>query len=301
MRVDSLLFLALSLLALLSRGQIPLGDIGDGEEDIDEGGEDITYDLRDQSELAKSANSQKSDGSSSSSSSSSRSSSSSGEFDIVALTDKTFEHLTQASSGSTTGDWLIKFYAPWCKHCKALAPLMERAAVELQGSSVNVAKIDCEANKVTPMRFGIRGFPTVLLLSKGKTYIFKEDRTVESLVEFARGGFKLHEGDKTPSPLSNLFAELQMVLRHAYKEAQRDLKARRYVTYNTVLMFAPTVFGIIILLLICIPVRQPRLSPTAMRKRFPANPPTPEPTAGRALPPTSASDSSTPSQGLKED
>ena len=297
MRLATLyLFIVLCCIALKGLSQVPLGDIGD-EEDIDEGGEDITYDLRDESELAQAANAKKSDGSGSGSSSGGGEG---GALDIVELTDKTFEHLTQASSGSTTGDWLIKFYAPWCKHCKALAPLMERAAVELRGSSVNVAKIDCEANKVTPMRFGIRGFPTVLLLSKGKTYTFKEDRTVEALVEFARGGFKLHEGDRTPPPLSNLFAELQTVLRHAYKEAQRDLKARRYLTYNTVLMFAPTVFGIIILLLICIPVRQPRLPPTATRKRFPANPPTPQPTAGRAAPPTSASDSATPS-GLKEE
>jgi hypothetical protein len=31
---------------------------------------------------------------------------------VVELTDATFEHLTQASSGSTTGDWFIEFYAP---------------------------------------------------------------------------------------------------------------------------------------------------------------------------------------------
>jgi hypothetical protein len=33
--------------------------------------------------------------------------------EVVVLDSKNFEHLTQASTGATTGDWLIKFYAPW--------------------------------------------------------------------------------------------------------------------------------------------------------------------------------------------
>ena len=32
---------------------------------------------------------------------------------VVELTSSTFEHLTQATTGHTTGDWLVKFYAPW--------------------------------------------------------------------------------------------------------------------------------------------------------------------------------------------
>jgi hypothetical protein len=33
--------------------------------------------------------------------------------EVVQLDSKNFEHLTQAASGATTGDWLVKFYAPW--------------------------------------------------------------------------------------------------------------------------------------------------------------------------------------------
>ena len=39
---------------------------------------------------------------------------------VQPLTDKNFERLTQASTGMTTGAWFVKFYAPWCGHCKDL-------------------------------------------------------------------------------------------------------------------------------------------------------------------------------------
>ena len=44
---------------------------------------------------------------------------------VVELTASTFDDVT------SEGDWLVEFYAPWCGHCKNLAPDLERAASQL--------------------------------------------------------------------------------------------------------------------------------------------------------------------------
>ena len=64
------------------------------------------------------------------------------------LTAENFEHLTQSVTGATTGDWFVKFYAPWCGHCKNMAPAWEELSKSMlekrrNGEVVpNIAKVD---------------------------------------------------------------------------------------------------------------------------------------------------------------
>ena len=85
--------------------------------------------------------------------------------DVIELNESNFEHLTQINTGATTGDWFIKFYAPWCGHCKRLAPTWEEVATELKGE-VNVAKVDVTQNRALGKQYGIKGFPTLLLFRR---------------------------------------------------------------------------------------------------------------------------------------
>jgi len=109
--------------------------------------------------------------------------------DIVTLDASNFEHLTQAATGATTGDWLIKFYAPWCGHCKAMQPEYELLATQLKGEA-NVAEVDVAKDRSIGSRFDIKGFPTLLFLSGGKVYKYKGPRTADALSTFVRGGYK---------------------------------------------------------------------------------------------------------------
>jgi protein disulfide-isomerase A6 len=103
-----------------------------------------------------SSSSNKKKQSSSSSSKKKQSSSKGSKSAVVTLTDDNFDELV-LNSGDV---WLVEFYAPWCGHCKALAPEWEQAASDLKGS-VKLGALDATAHERKAGEYGIRGFPTI--------------------------------------------------------------------------------------------------------------------------------------------
>ena len=62
---------------------------------------------------------------------------------------------------------LVDFWAAWCGPCRMIAPFVEEIAKEYSGKAV-VAKLDTDANPMTPMQFGIMGIPTLIFFKNGK-------------------------------------------------------------------------------------------------------------------------------------
>lgn len=58
---------------------------------------------------------------------------------------------------------LVEFFAPWCGHCKNLAPVFEELASTFShaGDKVSIAKVDADEHKSLGKRFGVQGFPTL--------------------------------------------------------------------------------------------------------------------------------------------
>ncbi len=81
----------------------------------------------------------------------------------VEISDSTFEDEVVNS----TTPVVVDFWAEWCGPCKAIAPMVEELAGEYEGK-VKFTKLDVDSNPKTPMQFGIRGIPTLLIFNEGK-------------------------------------------------------------------------------------------------------------------------------------
>ena len=82
---------------------------------------------------------------------------------IKHVTDASFEHDVLKSDKPV----LVDYWAEWCGPCKAIAPLLHDLAETYKGQ-VQIAKMDVDANKQTPAKFGIRGIPTLMIFKNGE-------------------------------------------------------------------------------------------------------------------------------------
>jgi len=78
------------------------------------------------------------------------------------VTDDTF----QAEVIESETPVLVDFWADWCAPCKMIAPIVDDLAEEYDGK-VKFAKMDVDSNPNTPMTYGVRGIPTLLIFNGG--------------------------------------------------------------------------------------------------------------------------------------
>ncbi len=99
---------------------------------------------------------------------------------IVHVSDTSFEQDVLTSDLPV----LVDFWAAWCGPCKMIAPILDDLAEQFEGK-VKIAKMDVDANKETPAKFGIRGIPTLIIFKNGAAHATKVGALSKpQLVEF---------------------------------------------------------------------------------------------------------------------
>lgn len=102
---------------------------------------------------------------------------------VIVGTDATFDAILAENQHV-----LVEFYAPWCGHCKSLAPEYAKAALELAagGHAVKLVKVDATVETKSGERFDISGYPTLKFFTNGKAAEFNGGRTAAEIVSWLK-------------------------------------------------------------------------------------------------------------------
>jgi len=119
-----------------------------------------------------------------------------GEFERSLFATRGSNTPTAADDDVTATPHLLKLYAPWCGHCKKMAPAFDEAATVLRLRNMEVGKVDCADRQSGGAEFcarlNVRGFPQVKLFLGTEDALvdfpMSGDRSSAAMVAFALGG-----------------------------------------------------------------------------------------------------------------
>jgi len=112
------------------------------------------------------------------------------EGNVKELTSQDFDSIVDGSKAA-----FVEFYAPWCGHCKKLAPDYEIVGDAFAKiNDVIIAKVDGDKHKDLGGRYGVKGFPTLKFFPKGskEPQDYSGGRDPQSIIDFVNNKVGSH-------------------------------------------------------------------------------------------------------------
>ena len=103
------------------------------------------------------------------------------------------QELFQKRVTNTQDPWFVKFYAPWCHHCQALAPSWVQMAKEMQGK-LNVGEVNCDVESRLCKDVHVRAYPTMHFFRGGERVEYDGLRGLGDLINYAKKAITIGDG-----------------------------------------------------------------------------------------------------------
>ncbi|SMR53104.1 unnamed protein product [Zymoseptoria tritici ST99CH_1E4] len=134
----------------------------------------------------------------------------------VSLTEETFDKRVT----NTRQPWFVKFYAPWCHHCQAMAPNWQGMARQMEGK-LNVGEVNCDVESKLCKDIKVRSFPTILYFRGGERIEYEGLRGLGDLMSFANKAVATIEGvvDVTAADFEALEKKEEVIFLYFYDQA----------------------------------------------------------------------------------
>lgn len=139
--------------------------------------------------------------------------------DVVKLTAKNFKKEVLQSDNY----WLVEFFAPWCGHCKNLAPEWEKAATQLK-TVARLGAVDATVHTSLAQKYGVQGYPTIVAFGKDKKKHepYQGGRTASDIVNYVK---RAASGMPAPSATSIVeFESVYSLLAYTTRTPEEDTK-----------------------------------------------------------------------------
>lgn len=149
------------------------------------------------------------------------------------LTPETFNTLVT----STQDPWFIKFYAPWCSHCRAMAPAWTQMAKEMAGK-LNVGEVNCDAESKFCKEMSARAYPTIRFYRGAESADYRGLRGVGDFVQYAEKALEVAVGipDVDSKTLKEMEKEDDVIFIYFYDHAttSEDFEALEQLPLNLI-------------------------------------------------------------------